>query len=236
MSDVRCLVVCEGSSDYSVIAGIIKEIGRLKGKNFKSILLAPELDATSGRYEKFGYEGVKNWCRYHNCQYAQLGRNKIASLLAWHSADLVFIHLDADIADNIALEDLLFSGEIKDRKDWCCRALDLWLGAIQSQVKCFFIVPTMQIETWLLATFDNITNPDVFSVELADYELVIDVEKKLLAIGYDVYKEKPGRIYKEKSLYENDSRYVPRLINKLDVASSRCQELTNFMRIIESNF
>ncbi len=235
MSDVRCLVVCEGSSDHSVIEGIVKEVGRSKGKNFQSILLAPELDATSDRYEKFGYEGVKNWCQYNNCQYSQFGRNKIASLLAWHSADLIFIHLDADIADRLELNRLFFSNGIKNRKEWCCKVLDSWFGDLKNHIKCFYVVPTMQIESWLLATFDNVTNPSVFSVEIEDYELVIDVEKKLLAIGYDEDREKPGRIYKEKSLYEKDKRYVPRLIDKLDVASIRCSELSNFIRILENN-
>lgn len=231
MPDLRCIVVCEGSSDFPFINSIIQYVAGLNNKTAEAILLAPDVDAT-GKYEKFGYEGVKRWCKYNLNQYQQFGRNKIGSLLAWHSADLLLIHMDADIADRIELDGVYFNGQIADRKNWCSRSLDSWLGVIKASVDINYVIPTFQIESWLLATFDNLSNPEVFPVAISNYETISDVETKLLALKYGEDKEKPGRLYKEKNLFETNPNYAKRLLANIDIASSRCSELADFQRLI----
>ncbi|HEY6872365.1 MAG TPA: hypothetical protein VI298_06530 [Geobacteraceae bacterium] len=232
MADFSCIVVCEGSSDFSFIEGIIKHIGSLHNKVFEAILLAPEIDATSGKHQRFGYEGVKNWCKYQSSQFHNFGKNKVGSLLAWHDANLILIHLDADIADKIDINQAQFNGRVKDRRNWCSDALDNWFGVLKDNINYNYIIPTWQIETWLLATFDNITNPVESPVALTDYETILDVESKLLSLGYREDLEKPGRLYKEKNLFATNSKYVPRLLANLPTATSRCSELLNFENIL----
>lgn len=236
MPEIRCLVICEGSSDFAFIDGVIRQITKKRNIMVDTILIKPELDATSGRtiYERFGYKGVENWCRKQLAMLRARGRSEIGTLAAFHNADIVLVHLDADIADSLDINDTKFVGGIKDRRNWCATALDNWLGIVKSQANVKYVIPTVQIETWLLSTFDNNSNPEIFSVSITDYEQIEDVENLLLKLAYHEDTEKPGRLYKERNLFETDSKYVPRLVNDLDKASSRCSELALFVDTISA--
>jgi len=220
-------VVCEGSSDFAIIKGVMKHIASIQGKKIKATLLEPQYDATTGSHDKFGYTQIRAWCKKADYLKKTKGRDWIGQLLTLSKADFLLIHMDTDIAQELALNGTSFSGDFKHRRLWCNDALDSWLGLAKG-CDCHYVLPTWQIESWLLATFDEVSNPGVFPVAIADYESIQDVEQKMLLLGYQEDTRKPGRIYKERRLYSENQSYLSRLLNNYLIAASRCDELKNF--------
>ncbi|WP_298267348.1 hypothetical protein, partial [Geobacter sp.] len=120
------------------------------------------------------------------------------------------------------------------RREWCARGIDLWLGTAKTAINFQYVIPTLQIETWLLATYDPDTFTGLFPEGISDYESITNVESLLLSMGYEEDKEKPGRLYKQKTLFENNVIYVPRLLRYIDKSTARCKELFNFKQLIEN--
>ncbi len=227
------MVVCEGSSDFSFIEGIIKKLGNDLKVNAEAVLLEPQFDATIGRHNKFGYEGVKAWCNHKRLIRQTKGADVIGTLLALSNADFLLIHLDSDIADKIEVNSIAFSGAVKERRQWCHSALDNWLGIAKDEMYNHYLIPTWQIETWLLSTFDKDNSPHVFSSEIMDYEEICNVEELLLQLGYAEDFEKKGRLYKERELFSSNPQYVPRLLQMLDKVEKSCEEFSRFKKLIQ---
>ncbi len=228
MTEKVYLVVCEGSSDLASIQEIVRKIGSNTGKKTVAKRLMPQLDATTRKYEQAGFEGVKAWCQRMASVWGAQGRDYIGMLLALTPATSVIIHLDADIAHLLRVNDRSFEGAIGDRRRWCEAAIEDWMVSQALREHAYFLIPTWQIETWILATYDS----ELFEAKgfphISDYESVTDVEGRLLRLGYDEDEEKPGRMYKEHQLYSHDPRYLPRIVADLPTAASRASELQRF--------
>ncbi|NVN97539.1 hypothetical protein HXX01_04940 [Candidatus Nomurabacteria bacterium] len=233
MKQIKCLVVCEGSSDFSFIEGVITKLGKDLNVTSEAILLEPQFDTTTGRHLKFGYEGVKAWCNHKRIIKQTRGSDIVGTLLALSNADFLLIHLDADIADKIEINSNLFTGSIKDRRQWCRDALDNWLGFAKNELNNHYLIPTWQIETWLLSTFDEVDAPHVFTGKITDYEEICNVEELMLQLGYMEDLEKKGRLYKERELFSSNSKYVPRMLQMLDKVESSCEEFKRFKETIQ---
>lgn len=227
----RCLVVCEGSSDFAIIEGVMKHVASIHGKEIAATLLEPQYDATTGKHDKFGYTQIRAWCKKAAYLKQTKGRDWIGQQLALSKSDFLLIHMDTDIAQNLELNNSFFSGDFKSRRSWCNDSLDSWLGLAKG-CDCHYVLPTWQIESWLLATFDEVSSPGVFPTAIADYESIQNVEQKMLLLGYKEDTRKPGRIYKERRLYSENPNHLPRLLNKFSIATSRCDELNNFESLI----
>ncbi len=227
----RCLVVCEGSSDFAIIEGVMKHIASIHGKTIEATLLEPQYDATTSTHDKFGYTQILAWCKKAAYLKQTKGRDWIGQQLALSKSDFLLIHMDTDIAQNLELNNSFFSGDFKNRRPWCNDSLNSWLGSAKGS-DCHYVLPTWQIESWLLATYDKVNSPSVFHSCVADYESLQDVETLLLRLGYQEDLHKPGRIYKEKSLYAEDPRYLLRLRDNFSIAMSRCDELNNYQSLL----
>ena len=223
--DKKILVVCEGPSDFALIEGIINHAGKQSGLNFQAELLKPQLDATSRRHEKFGYEGVKSWCKSNRYLKDSFGRDRIGSIMTIARADYLLVHVDTDIAESLKINGRLF--EQHARREWCEINLNNWLGAAKPHLHCHFLLPSYQIETWILATH-NLANTD------PDYELLAEVEERLLELGYKKDNTKVNRIYKELQLYKTHPQYLPRVLAELTQAKNKCQELDDFLTFIDN--
>jgi len=227
----RCLVVCEGSSDFAIIEGVMKHIASIHGTEVEATLLEPQYDATTGKHDKFGYTQIRAWCKKAAYLQQTKGRDWIGQQLTLSKSDFLLIHMDADIAQNLEINNSFFSGDYKSRRSWCNDSLNSWLGLAKGN-DCYYVLPTWQIESWLLATYDEINSPSVFHSSVADYESIQDVETQLLLLGYQEDSRKPGRIYKERHLYSKDLNYLPRLQNNFSIATSRCDELNRFQSLL----
>lgn len=207
------LVVCEGSSDFALLEGVIQQAGRNLGENFQAELIAPSPDAT-GSERRFGWSRVKDWC--------QGNHRRIGAVLTLRPADAFFIHMDTDIAGEIQQDGEYFSEDTgMDRRRWCECAMNQWIGVARSGVH--WVLPTYQIETWLLATFDAHTAPPDFAPLLdRDYQEIPNVEEWLLKAGFKEDRKRPGRVYKEETLYRKD--YLQTLLNNVERVRRRCAE------------
>lgn len=232
MADIVFFVVCEGSSDFPLIKGIVENIGVSRRKKFETRLIQPQIDATGGQYER-GWTAVQAWC-LRNAALANEGKRRLEQFLTFVGNGVFLIHLDSDIAHLLKIRGHIFSGGTKQRRSWCERTLNHWLGVYAGQPEFYYLLPTWQIETWILATYDHVTHPEIYPSPVSDYEMIEDVEAKLLEIGYVEDRERPGRLYKESALYGSDSRYLKRLTRNLSVVSTRCEELDRFISMLSS--
>ena len=198
---MKCLLVCEGGTDIP----ILQAIAAAHGHEVRT--LAPSLDATSGRYERFGWGRVVAWCE-NNQRRAQM-------YLAFSNAELLLLHVDTDVAEQI---DGNFAAKGLSRRDCCEARLNVALGVGQMPPFCHYVLPTMAIETWLLALHDNQGHPQTFATQLSDYESYSDPESMLVSIGY---QQKNGRLLKSVALYE---RYAEDLAANLPLVRRRCAE------------
>lgn len=60
-------VVCEGPTDIPIIEKILDRIGRKTHKSITKNVLHPEQDATSGRFEAWGWTNINKWCEKYSC-------------------------------------------------------------------------------------------------------------------------------------------------------------------------
>lgn len=236
----KVLVVCEGHTDFVFIEGIFNHLGKPIGKKFQLEMIAPQVDATTGAAEQHGWTGVKRWCELNAIKNpSSLGhlpehiRRVVLSrswetLVAASNADLLLIQLDTDIAKEI---DRNFNPSLESRRDFCARQLNRWLGILTDVPNCKYLLPTYAIENWLLATYDETSAPDVFCAAPHNYEIIFDVEARLLALGYP---KKGGRLKKTVLKYKNDDRFLKRLLTHLDVSKARCPELDSFVGLIQT--
>lgn len=123
MRQVNCLVVCEGSSDFAILEKAVEAIAERNKIKIRLILQEPQLDATSNKYEKFGYEGVRSWC-LHKQSKKRLGQDLIKVMMAFAQADMLIIHLDGDIAERIQIDGTNFNQIVNERRAWCEQGLN----------------------------------------------------------------------------------------------------------------
>ena len=197
---MRFMVVCEGASDIPVLraaaAAYQHEVEPLK----------PSGDATSG-YERFGWREVLRWCTNHG--------GKAQLLLGLFNCDLLLVHMDTDIAVEMVPG---YADKGLSRRQCCEAQLNKALGVGSAPSWCYYVLPTMATETWLLALHDNQTHPKVFTSQLDNYEDYPDPEQMLLAIGY---KARGNRLDKSHALYTD---YASELAQKIPQVRHRCAE------------
>lgn len=211
------LLVCEGPTDYHILKAIAAHLGETNTVTHTFIPVSPQIDATSGTTsEGHGFGQVLNWCRAN--------RDRIPMLLAFRSANAVFIQMDTDIAKQINKS----FGSANQSARQCCEAqLNACLDVTQEPTFCRYILPTQSTETWLLACYDKNTHPNVFPHSIQDYETITDTEQRLLNIGYS---HKGRKLKKDRKKYEEE--YAPLLLKNLPLARTRCKELDRLCHLL----
>lgn len=212
----KYLLVCEGPTDTYVIKQLASKIYQNLGKSVEIIAMAPQIDATTGTWERHGWGGVRNWCKkfgvktlediaaVHPSLRPLLARQNWQALMAIRGAKGLIIQIDSDIAEHI--KDIpAFNPAVKHRRDYCEDALHHWLNEKPSKNTVHFAITSFAIETWLLATLDP--NNIAFANLTAPYNLedLSDWEARLIAAGFKAYrKDGAKRLLKSPS-----ERYVP---------------------------
>ena len=231
------LLVCEGGTDVQVLRSLVEKCGH------KVRTLKPSLDATSGYYEAFGWLALIEWCVDNH--------QKIRGRLVTAGAECLLVHLDTDITDKTekvggdgtklsmsptaskVVEQLGTNHKMSSmsRRDCCVAALNKALNSSQMPATCYYILPTMATETWLLACYDVRTHPGVFAKHPGNpgnYESYQDPEAMLVAIGLS--KTPRCRLKKTPELYQN---YAQKLVKNLPKARKRCPELDDLCNFLQ---
>src|SRR5258708_3877478 len=155
MSDFRVGLVCEGPTDRIIINAAVASL--LGGRNFVLNQLQPEESIAFGP-PGTGWVGVYNWCR----QAANQGGGSVGGSPLFDTYDVLFVHLDADVADetyargNIVTTatDLPCSRPCPPPSDSTnnLRSVILsWLGEPALPPGTVFCLPSKSTEAWVLA-------------------------------------------------------------------------------------
>jgi len=224
---MKFYLVAEGSTDQPIFERAIKT---WCGEQAELILLEPQMDATTGRHDSFGYEGVLNWC---NKMAGEKGKS-IRGFFYFNQAKAVIVHLDADIAEELSLNSIMFQPS-QNRVEWVEDILKSILSDLMSapEIKIILAVPKMMTETWLLSTYDR-EELKKRSIIVSDYEEYPDVEQALVELGYEEKRDKPGRLKKFQNLYSTDPRYGARIETYAAVIEKECTQFEKFKESILS--
>lgn len=224
MAEKNFLLVCEGETDVYIFQALAAHLSN-PDTQLEITSLAPQHDATSGTYESHGYGDVLNWCLAY--------RNKIQMLIDFKGAESMLIQMDTDIAQQ-ANPDCM---EQNHSARHCCQEkLNEKLGTSAEPVRCYYILPTQNTETWLLASHNNVSLLDANMNAINNYELITDTEQRLIYLGYKskkgVNKHAPRKLNKRPA--EQYKKHGKQLTSNLTLARQRCVELNRVCLLLES--
>ncbi|DAB39180.1 MAG: hypothetical protein A2023_06060 [Sulfuricurvum sp. GWF2_44_89] len=243
MEPLLYLLVSEGPTDFLVISEISKRISLNTGKKIEIRALAPQKDATTGRYDDFGWKEVRRWCKLYGKNidptlnsleaFAARRKNWMAEI-AISGANGLIIQMDTDIVDEIT--DVLppYSGSTKRaQKHFCNKAFLTWLGESIKPSNLYFLHSVHSTENWVLATHDRTELifsdlPPSFDFEMLTTDEVIG---RLNLLAYQTYvKSKRLKLNKDLSLY---SKYAKKISDKLHKVRTECDEVNGLCNQLE---
>ncbi|MCI5146553.1 MAG: hypothetical protein D3923_13755 [Candidatus Electrothrix sp. AR3] len=247
MKTIKFLLVCEGPTDIAFLKELSSKIGEDFNAAIELIELSPERDATTNQYPSHGWPGVRSWCRKWKrktpeelekvpSHFIELMRRRYwKALIDINGANGLIIQMDTDIAEQLCDLDCHFTDYEGTRRSYCQKAILSWLGeSAETLNRAYLLLPSFAIETWLLATHD----PDETVFDDLDkpfnYEELLDVENRLIAIGYAA-KEVSGkkRLKKQSKRYKNYGKIV---FPKFHNVKQRCTEADYFYQILTNHF
>jgi len=212
------LLVTEGETDIIVFKAIAKH---LSNEETTFVVIAPQQDATSGTYMQHGFGAVTNWC--------QANKTKIQMLIDFNGASALFVQMDTDIANQLN-ENCIEAGGM--RRQCCEEALNKRFSSENEPERCYYILPTENTETWLLASYDHFTALDNSLGKIVDYELITNTEQRLIDIGYPSRKKVGNKRKLNKKPARKYNSYAQQLIENLSLARQRCDELDRLCVLI----
>lgn len=225
MAEVFFLLVCEGETDFYIFQALSRYLSTAEVR-FKIRLLSPQLDATSGTYPQHGFGKVLNWCSANN--------KNLQMLIDFDGAKALFVQMDTDIAKQ-ANPSCLSQG--RSARECCEERLNQEMDVAEEPPRCHYILPTQSTEAWLLASHIG-SQYDEQSNEIGNYELIQDVEQRLIALGYASKKGKNSSPSSRRLKKEPASKYIEygkNLVANLVIARQRCAELERLCGLIEAH-
>ena len=212
------LLVSEGETDIIIFKAIAKH---LTDEETTFVVIAPQQDATSRTYMQHGFGAVTNWC--------QANQNKIQMLMDFKGASGLFVQMDTDIAKQLN-EDCIEAGGLS--RQCCEEALNKRFSSEAEPERCYYILPTENTETWLLASYDHVTALDNDFGIINDYELITNTEQRLIDIGYPSRKKVGNKRKLNKKPAKKYNKYAQQLVENLSLARQRCNELDRLCFLI----
>jgi hypothetical protein len=197
---MRAGIVAEGKTDVFILEAVLKRMR----PDVVVDRIQPEYHDFSREFGDGGWGRVKKWCRDE-------GTDLFAYMnLIYPRLDLLVIHADADIADDLGL-----AGP--------CRRPSKYAAAVSRQVRAWctppipknviFAVPCLRIETWIYAALAKRS--------LANLECNPDVDDYLARRGL----QSRGRHRKHTHKYRQAAR---RVAANFDRVAARCGEARRF--------
>jgi len=212
----KFLLVCEGPTDIYIFEALADHFSD-SGTTLEIIPLAPQRDATSGH----GFSEVLNWCAA-NC-------DKIQMLINFDANSALLVQMDTDIAKQ-ANPGCINQGH--SARHCCQEKINDRLGTTEEPSRCYYILPTQNTETWILASHQP-SELDANSTEISNYELITDTEQQLIKRGYPSKKGR-GNVRKlNKNPARKYQKYGKQLTTNLTLARKRCAELERLCLLLE---
>lgn len=214
------------------------------GQEVRIEVLSPQIDATTGSWERHGWNGVRNWCKKFGAKTPEqiaavhpnlrplLARQSWKVLLSVSQAKGLIIQLDSDIAEQISDMRRFDQGTI-GRGDYCRDALNHWMNETPDTTIVHYAVTTFAIETWLLATVnsDHVIFQDL--PESYDLEDIHDWEDRLIAAGFRSHnKNGVRRLLKSPS--ERYEEYGKMIADNLPDVRKKCSSAEQLCSFLES--
>ena len=223
MAEKVLLLVCEGETDIYIFQVLSAHFSSAE-KMLTMISLAPQRDATSGTYPSHGFGDVLNWC--------SANQKNIQMLIDFRGASALFVQLDTDIATQVSF-DCIDKGH--SARHCCQEKLNHKLGVLEEPPRCYYILPTQNTETWILASHEQ-PELDGNLVLINNYELIDDTEKRLIALGYPSRKGKSNKTTRKlnKKPATKHKKYGKQLTGNLTLARQRCAELDRLCHLLEA--
>lgn len=225
MSEKLFLLVCEGETDFYIFQALSGHFSTDEVRlTIKS--LSPQLDATSGTYPQHGFGAVLNWC--------SANKSILQMLIDFEGARALLIQMDTDIAKQIN-HSCITQG--RSARECCEERLNQEMGVMEEPPRCHYILPTQSTETWILASHADSQCDEQFN-EVGDFELIQNIEQRLIALGYPSKKGKNSLSSSRKLNKQPASRYIEygkTLAANLTVARQRCAELERLCGLLESH-
>jgi hypothetical protein len=221
MADKFFLLVCEGPTDIYIFEALAAHFSDFGTKKLQIITLAPQLDATSGTYPPHGFDKVLNWCAAN--------RKEIQKLIDFRGANALFVQMDTDIAKQ-ANPGCINQGH--SARHCCQEKINDRLGTTQEPPRCYYILPTQNTETWILAS-QQPPELDANSTEISNYELITDTEQRLIKRLYPSKNGRKRNVRKLKNPARKYKKYGKQLTTNLTLARQRCAELNRLCILLE---
>lgn len=239
----KYLLVCEGPTDTFIINKLAQKIYETREQEVEIVTLAPQIDATTGKWERHGWNGVRNWCKKYGFKTEQqlarvpeslrpsILRQSWRALMAISGAKGLIIQLDSDIAEQIT--DLpAFDAATTVRRAYCEDALSFWLNENPDKNILYYAVTSYAIETWLLATLKIGSDALSDLVDPYDLEDLPDWEDRLIRAGFSKVK-KNGRDRLRKSPSELYEKYGEQIAANLVNVRKKCLSAENLCVFLE---
>jgi hypothetical protein len=222
MDEKTILLVCEGPTDVYIFEALATHFSTLE-KHLTIDSLSPQRDATSGTYPSHGWTQVLNWCLSN--------QRKIQMLIDFKNAELLLIQMDTDIADDA--NPGCANRNIYSARHCCEEKINQNLGTIEEPLRCHYILPTENTETWILASH-NFSAIDNKLKQIENFELIKDTEQRLIhQFGYGS-KNKKRKLDKEPAKKYKGDKFSKQLVANLSLARQRCSELDRLCGLLQS--
>lgn len=142
----RFHLVCEGPTDRIVIEAAIRSL--LGGSDFILTQIQPETSLFAGNAGPHGggWKGVRSWCY---SMVAESGSLRDSSALVF--ADLLIVHIDADVADENEVSCGKPCPPASHTTDSLRAVLLGWAGETILPAKVVFCTPSKNTESWVVA-------------------------------------------------------------------------------------
>jgi hypothetical protein len=139
-------VVCEGPTDFVVIQAAISNL--MGTRDFRITQIQPETSLFAGNAGPHGggWKGVRSWCRAMAEESGSLGASS-----ALFFADILIIHVDADVADDREVNCARPCPPCCDTTNALRVAILEWGNEMKKPEKVVFCTPSRNSEAWVIA-------------------------------------------------------------------------------------
>lgn len=208
-------IVCEGPADYFVIEAALVAI--LDGSDFVLQRIQPPESLYGGASGPFGggWKGVRAWCESMRDTWGSFAKGRSSVI-----ADVLIIHLDADVADeneiNCAQPCPPPEATVRKLRD----VLLGWMGESAVPDWVVFCIPSKDSDAWVLVA---LYPGDIWAATVVECRSKCGV--RFLNKPEKLVRQRDGKLQKRAASYQEISDQITK---KWSVITNRCGEGKRF--------
>ena len=217
--------VTEGVTDQIVLEEIVARF--LGGVDFESYPIQPPSSAYAVDLDcrlSEGWRGVFSWCQASDPNVAA-SRARVLN-----SADLVVIHLDADVGLDAQCPSGRFGGLLPPARELCDHVRAAIVGSFGGGLppNVVICVPSIDLESWVLCCMFPVL-ADQIQVDIAmPFECYLHSARELSLQSPQFTRRSAGRIRKVTSTYRSEAESIAAGWMNCGRPSMRCEEAVKF--------